>query len=289
MSVRGQHEGLSCWNSSRANPSGEILEHLQSVAQSAMFEILNLYPYKTMPQKLTRAQIKAGLDQVPIEQLLSSGEGKTPRLTHKQKAFAHAVALGETKANAYRKAYKAKPAASTMRSAPYELAAHPSVSREIEATRAAIESAKHRTPAQLKALLVHELVQHSLDPDFPPAQRMRALQLIGNLFEVGAFLERKESTIIHKSADIRARLLDRLQARAPAAAASDAVDLLEEIRGAGITDTPDADPTAPGAPPAGPLAPGAPSHTVPLIQSSNKKEGGPSQNSDDQILDFDKP
>jgi len=254
-----------------------------------------------MPQKLTRAQIKAGLDQVPIEQLLSSGEGKTPKLTGKMKAFAHAVALGETKANAYRQAYKAKPAPSTMRSAPYELAAHPSVSREIEAIRAAIESAKHRTPAQLKALLVHELVKHSLDEDFPPAQRMRALQLIGNLFEVGAFLERKESTIVHKSSDIRARLLDRLQARAPSAGpAADALDLLEEIRAGGTSDAASAHPTGPGAPPAGPPAVGALSHTVsdiqtlePHIQSLDldildKKEGVPPFENPEVINDFDK-
>lgn len=241
-----------------------------------------------MPQKLTRAQIRAGLDQVPIESLLSSGEGKTPKITGKMKAFAHAVALGETKANAYRKAYKANPAPSTMRSAPYELAAHPSVSREIEATRAAIESAKHRTPAQLKALLVHELVKHSLDEDFPPAQRMKALQLIGQLFEVGAFLERKESVIIHKSADIRARLLDRLQQRAPSPA-TDALELLQEIRGAGTSEAASGAPTAPGAPPAGPPAPRALSHTVSDIQSSSKKEGVPPTKSDDQVLDFDKP
>ena len=136
---------------------------------------------------------------------------------------------------------------------------------------------------------MQQLVEHSLNEDFPPAQRMKALTLIGQLFEVGAFLERKESVIIHKSADIRARLLDRLQARAPAAAASDAIDLLEEIRGAGISDAPDADPTTPGAPPAGPLAPGAPSHTVSLIQTSSKKEGeGPSEITD-VVSDFDKP
>jgi len=174
--------------------------------------------------------------------------------------------------------------------APYKLAADPRIQREVEAYKLAIEAEKHRTPAQLKALLVQQLVEHSLNEDFPPAQRMKALTLIGQLFEVGAFLERKESVIIHKSADIRARLLDRLQARVPSAGpAADALDLLEEIRGAGITDTPDADPTAPGATPAGPLAPGAPSHTVPLIQSSNKKEGrGPSEITD-VVSDFDKP
>ena len=253
-----------------------------------------------MPQKLTRAQIKAGLDQVPIESLLSSGEGKTPKLTHKQKAFAHAVALGQSKASAYRVSHKTKPAASTINSEPYKLAADPRIAKEIAAYKLAIEAEKHRTPAQLKALLVQQLVEHSLNEDFPPAQRMKALQLIGNLFEVGAFLERKESTVIHKSADIRARLLDRLQARAPSAGivATDAIDLLSEIRGGSSSEAASADPTAPGAPPEGPRVPGALSHTVSdiqssdssvsLIQSPEKKEGVPPKNSADTVLDFNK-
>jgi hypothetical protein len=255
-----------------------------------MFGILNLYPYKTMPQKLTRAQIKAGLDQVPIESLLSSGEGKQPKITGKMKAFAHAVALGQSKAQAYRGSHKANPAPSTIKNAPYVLAADARIQREIAAYKLAIEAEKHRTPAQLKALLVQQLVEHTLNPEFPPAQRMKALQLIGNLFEVGAFLERKESTVIHKSADIRARLLDRLQARAPSAGivATDAVDLLEEIRGGSSSDAASEHPTAPGAPPEGPPAVGALSHTVSDIQSSSKKEGVPPSEITDVVSDFDK-
>ena len=247
-----------------------------------------------MPQKLTRAQIKAGLEQVPIESLLSSGEGKQPKLTGKMKAFAHAVALGETKANAYRKAYKQTATKRTLASKPYELMRDERIQREAEAYRLAIETAEHRTAGQLKALLVQQLVQHSIDEDFPPAQRMKALQLIGQLFEVGAFLERKETTVIHKSADIRARLLDRLQARAPAAPVTDALELLEEIRGAATSEAASGAPTAPGAPPAGPASVGALSHTVSDIQSLDsdiqtpeKKEGGGLQNSADTVLDFD--
>jgi hypothetical protein len=242
-----------------------------------------------MPQKLTRAQIKAGLDQVPIESLLSSGEGKTPKLTHKMKAFAHAVALGQSKAQAYRGSHKANPAPSTITTAPYELMRDPRIAREIAAYKLAIEAEKHRTPGQLKALLVQQLVEHTLNPEFPPAQRMKALQLIGNLFEVGAFLERKESTVIHKSADIRARLLDRLQARAPSAGpAAEALDLLEEIRGGSTSEAASADPTAPGAPPASPPARGALSHTVSLIQSSSSDEGVGVPKNSDTVLDFDK-
>jgi hypothetical protein len=249
-----------------------------------------------MPQKLTRAQIKAGFEQVPIESLLSSGEGKTPKLTHKMKAFAHAVALGETKANAYRRSHKANPAPSTIKNAPYVLAADARIQREIAAYKLALEAEKHRTPGQLKALLVQQLVEHSLNDDFPPAQRMRALQLIGNLFEVGAFLEQKQTTVIHKSADIRARLLDRLQSRAPAAPVSDALELLEEIRGDAQAKPASADPTAPGAPLAGPHAMGAHTHTVSDIQSSDSsliqssdKEGVPPSKNPDVVTDFDKP
>ena len=261
--------------------------------------ILNLYPYKTMPQKLTRAQIKAGLDQVPIETLLSSGEGKKPKITGKMKAFAHALAVGQTKAAAYRGSYNPKPAHSTMVTAPYKLAADPRIQREVDAYKLAIEAEKHRTPAQLKALLVQQLVEHTLNEDFPPAQRMKALHMIGTLFEVGAFLERKESTVIHKSADIRTRLLERLQARAPASAPADALELLQEIReGSGNHDADLGAPTG-GAPAQRDPAPAsAPTHTVsdiqsldssvPNIQTLEKNDGGAYQKNPDQILDFDK-
>jgi hypothetical protein len=58
------------------------------------------------PQKLTRAQIKEGFDSIPVDVLLSSGKGKKPQLTTKQREFARAIALGSTKAQAYRDAYK---------------------------------------------------------------------------------------------------------------------------------------------------------------------------------------
>ncbi len=241
-----------------------------------------------MPQKLTRAQIKAGLEQIPVETLLSSGEGKTPKLTTKQRAFAHAVALGETKAEAYRKAYKRDATKSTLAAQPYILAKDQRIAKEVEAYQLALEAEKHRTPAQLKALLVQQLVQHSLDDDFPPAQRMKALQLIGQLFEVGAFLERKETTVVHKSTDIRTRLLERLGAVSDVQAKpDDALTLLEEIRGTGPEIQPDGDPTALGGQPEAVCATGDVTHTVPLTRSSSKTVGTPSEVSD-VVSDFDK-
>ena len=241
-----------------------------------------------MPQKLTRTQIREGLDTIPIETLLSSGEGKRPKITSKMKAFAHAVALGETKAEAYRQSYKRNASKSTLAVQPYVLARDARIAREVEAYQLALEAEKHRNPIQLKALLVQQLVQHSLDEDFPPAQRMKALQMIGNLFEVGAFLERKESTIIHKSSDIRTRLLERLGKATDVKAKDDGLTLLEEIRGDGTSDVPARAPTAPVGGLRDAVHAHDLTHTVPLIQSSPKKEGVPPTKSDDQVLDFDK-
>ena len=111
-----------------------------------------------MPQKLTRAQIKEGLDTIPVETLLSSGQGKKAKITEKMKAFAHAVALGETKANAYRKAYKPNASKRAMACKPYELMRDERIQREVQAYQLALEAEKHRNPIQLKALLVQQLV-----------------------------------------------------------------------------------------------------------------------------------
>jgi hypothetical protein len=241
-----------------------------------------------MPQKLTRTQIREGLDTIPIEQLLTSGEGKRPKITSKQRAFAHAIALGESKAQAYRVSHKAKPSKRTLSSEPYRLARDPRIAREVEAYQLALEAEKHRNPIQLKALLVQQLVQHSLDEDFPPAQRMKALQMIGNLFEVGAFLERKESTIIHKSSDIRTRLLERLgKATDVKAKQDDGLTLLEEIRGDGSANASTATPTDGVGAPAGGARVGAHIHTVSLIQTLDKKEGVPPSKNPDVVTDFD--
>jgi hypothetical protein len=182
-----------------------------------------------------------------------------------------------------------------MNTEPYKLARDPRITREIEAYTLALEAEKHRTPAQLKALLVQQLVEHTLNEDFPPAQRMKALHMIGTLFEVGAFLERKESTVIHKSADIRTRLLERLQTRSHIEPASDALELLQEIREGAANHDGDVSAPTGGAPAREGLpAASAPTHTVPniqspsLIQSSEKNEGGSPSEITDVVSNFDK-
>jgi hypothetical protein len=117
---------------------------------------------------------------------------------------------------------------------------------------------------------------------------MKALQMIGNLFEVGAFLERKESTIIHKSSDIRTRLLERLgKATDVKAKQDDGLTLLEEIRGDGSANASTDAPTDGVGAPAGGARVGAHIHTVSDIQTPDKKEGVPPSKNPDVVTDFD--
>lgn len=262
--------------------------HLHWVKRSGMFGAFLFHTHEnTMPQKLTRAQIREGLDQIPIETLLSSEDGKTPKITHKQREFARAIAMGQSKAQAYRVSHKAKPSKATITTEPYKLARDPRIAREVEAYRLALEAEKHRNPTQLKALLVQQLVQHSLDEDFPPAQRMKALQLIGNLFEVGAFLERKEVTTVRKSSDIRTRLLERLTLTDVNVKADDGRALMDEIRGDGASDAPARAPTAPVPPHSDAGARSGDPHTVPHIESLPKSEGGTPYANSELVEGFD--
>jgi len=179
---------------------------------------------------LSRKAIREALDTTPIDQILGVAD---KGLTHKQKQFAKEIAKGATKADAYRKAYKADASPHSLRKDPYTIANNPRVRQEIEAYELALASAEYRQPAQLKALLVQQLVQHSLDPDFPPAQRVQCLKLIGSLFDVAAFEERKTVTQITSSQDAKEKVMAELRAlmnsQAEDATVIDADSLMAEL------------------------------------------------------------
>lgn len=191
---------------------------------------------KPASPKLTRQQVKDGLDSMPIEAVLLGTSRGEQSLSHKQKEFARMVALGETKTGAYRKAYNSKGKPEGQAVAGCRLAQDSKVALMIEAYQLANEAAKYRTPAQLRELVIHQLTQHALNEDCPPAQRIKALELLGKVSEVAAFTERKETTVINQSGDIKSRLLESLRnvidvdARA---VDSDAASLLAEISGNG--------------------------------------------------------
>jgi phage terminase small subunit len=159
--------------------------------------------------KLTRKQIKEGLEQIPVEQLL--GRTASKQLTPKQRTFALEVAKGSTGAAAYRAAYKTKAKPKTQGNQAHKLRSRPDISAEIEAYQAAIESEKHRTPAALRALIIKSLVDVIINEDTPPAVLVQAAKVAGTISEVSLYTERKEVRTISSSDDAKARVMAELR------------------------------------------------------------------------------
>lgn len=177
------------------------------------------------------------METVPIDQILSvSGE-----LTTKQKAFAREVASGKTKAEAYRRAYKADASKRTLAGAPYELAKDPRISREIEAYKLANEASKYRTAGQLRDLVIHSLVQVVIDPDAKQATKVQASKILGTVAGVDAFIHRSETKVIKSSESTRDQIMAELRrmmnANAIDAQEIDPDALLIELAGPGAAPT----------------------------------------------------
>ena len=160
--------------------------------------------------KLNRSQIREGLKQIPIESIIM-GEGKKKALTTKQKGFIKDVAMGKTKAQAYRDNYNSKTTKKLQGDAGYKLSAKPVINAEIEAFRLALEAQAHYEGANLKALILHQLTIHALSSETPHASRIRALELLGKSYDVGLFVERKEITTINNSHDAKNKLMKQLK------------------------------------------------------------------------------
>ena len=156
------------------------------------------------------------------------------RLTAKQRKYAKNLAVGMTKAEAYRQAYDVTSPA-TMTSEPYRLAADPKVAHEVMAIQAAIQAQEYQTPSALRALVISSLVKVITDPDSKPGQITAAAKVLGTVTEVAAFTERKEVRTISSSEDARARVLEQLRSIVKADATdvqaieADADSLLAEL------------------------------------------------------------
>ncbi len=221
--------------------------------------------------KLTRKQIREGLEQTPVDQLL--GRTAARELTGKQKAFALEIAKGATGAAAYRASYKTKATPKTQGNQAHKLRKRPDINAEILAYQAAIESEKHRTPAALRALIIKSLVGVIIDEDTPPAVLVQAAKVAGTISEVGLYTERKEVRTISSSDDAKARVMAELRrlmnaqaedAHTIDAAASSLLDELADVR-------PHPSPTSP----IDEAESLADEHTIPHKQSQNLPESDP--------------
>jgi hypothetical protein len=162
--------------------------------------------------KMTRAQVKESLKSVPMEQiLLGVHSAKQTGLTAKQIRFAEEIARGESKAGAYRKAYNSKASPGHQSRKGQELAKREAIGRQVEAFQAAFEAQRYATPVHLRAMTIHQLTKNALNEDFPPAQRVKCLELLGKITEVSLFTERREIVTVSNPEEIKERLIASLR------------------------------------------------------------------------------
>lgn len=236
--------------------------------------------------KITKREIREGLEQIPIEQLLL-GSANTRELTHKQKTFAKQVALGKPKTEAYRIAYDTKGKKSTQAVNAHVVSNNENVKLMIEAYKRAFEAREYQKPERLRELVIHQLTEMALNPEVKDAQRIRSLELLGKVSEVGAFMDRKETKIIHESSKIKERLLDQLKTiiNVDASEIDEGDSLLRELSGNDLTETKPQteDPTTTRPPKNDHAEHGMYIHSNPNTQSTNIDE---TKNHPSQPTDF---
>lgn len=222
--------------------------------------------------KISKREIKEGLEQIPIEQLLL-GSANSRELTHKQKTFAKQVALGKPKTEAYRIAYDTKGKKSTQAVNAHKVSNNDNVKNMIEAYSRAFEAREYQKPERLRELVIHQLTELALNPEVKDAQRIRSLELLGKVSEVGAFVDRKETRVIHESSKIKERLLDQLKTiiNVDASEIDDGDSLLRELSGNDPTESKpqDQDPTTTRPPKIDHAEHGTVIHSIPNTQSAS--------------------
>ena len=119
--------------------------------------------------------------------------------------------MGKPAAKAYREAYNTQAAPIHVGHQAHRLKQDPKIAAQIDALRLAAEARKYATPAALRTLVIERLTAHAIDEDVKPAQRLRALELLGKVTEIAAFTERREIVRTEGSANTRAALLEILR------------------------------------------------------------------------------
>lgn len=123
---------------------------------------------------------------------LARGQGKDHNgLTAKQEAFAQGVSAGGTLAASYRAAYDAggmSPAA--IHVAACRLMDNAAVALRVNALVQARQAQSSHDANRTRQYVIERLHTEASDPNNPPSVRVRALELLGKLGDVGAFVER---------------------------------------------------------------------------------------------------
>lgn len=147
---------------------------------------------------------------------LAKGSGKDANgLTAKQEAFCQGVgARGETLAAAYRAAYDTSGMApATVHNEAFKLMTRQEIAARVNTLVREKQANASHDAARIRSHVIERLHSESINPDNPPAARVRALELLGKLDVVGAFRERVETEAKQAAPDdIAATLEARLKA-----------------------------------------------------------------------------
>lgn len=90
--------------------------------------------------------------------------------------------------------------------------ANPLVQERLRAVTEASEVQSALSPLQVRALVVDQLMRHALDEDVSPATRLKALQMLGKVTEVGAFTERRQVEHVKDPGAVKDELISALKA-----------------------------------------------------------------------------
>lgn len=163
-------------------------------------------------KRLTKAEIAQGMKTVPIETIILGSQGKQGiKLTKRQKEFAEQVVSTGNKSEAYRRSYNHTGKRTTAARNAQTISKSTNVQTYIQALELAKQSEEYLLPQRLRAMAIHKLSTMALDDTMPPAQQLKALELVGKMTEVALFSERRE--IVHSldASSLKAKLMDAVQ------------------------------------------------------------------------------
>lgn len=158
-----------------------------------------------MAAELPAAALKALQRGVPADKVLMPEVDLTP----KQRQFVRGLAEGMSKRDAYVSAYDAKADSRSTGITACTIAANPKIQLALQQQKAVERLRYSQNPLQIREFVVDSL-QHEARTAQRPADRLRALELLGRLADVSAFETR--SVVEHRTAsDTRAKLAEKLR------------------------------------------------------------------------------
>ena len=198
----------------------DLVESDRSIGERRLLDVLYLIVLyyvvsntQVIPMKrLTKKEIAEGMKSVPIETIILGSQSKQGvKLTKKQKDFAEAVVATGNKTEAYRRAYNHKGKNTTASRNAQAVVKNTNVQTYITALEAHKEVETYLLPSRLRAMATHKLSSMALNDDLPPAQQLKALELVGKMTEVSLFSERRE--IIHSldASSLKNQLMQAVQ------------------------------------------------------------------------------